>query len=483
MPLKKTILQILALTAILGGWVTPVQAQAKKPNVILILADDLGYETLSAYGSESFDTPVLDDLAADGLTFEYCYATPLCTPTRVSIMTGKYNHRNYTRFGLFPKEDANKTFGNLMKDAGYATCIAGKWQLGPQELIDDMGFDETLQCDSWLGFYDSGPLWRNGKREMNPTNRYRPDIVNDFVLDFIERKKDEPFFVYYPLFLVHAPEEPSPDYPNKELIEKCKNGKRVKVDEFVFGDMLTYMDKLIGKVVTKLEETGTRENTIIMFLGDNGTVGGHAGPREEWAEVIIDGKPHPTGGKGSLKDLGTHVPFIANWKGVTKGTRTSDLVDITDFLPSLADMANHPLEEDRLVDGVSFYPQILGQPGTPREWAFVLHDLNDAVLWRAALAKGITPREEKQQGRFWSRTERWKLYSDGQLFDTQNDPFEDKPILVENDNELAAMMRKKLEAVFEQLDISQDDMMTFQQYKENVESGAFVRHPKSNDAE
>lgn len=288
------------LCAFIGSVLTAA-TNDRPPNVILILADDLGYETLSAYGGETFDTPVLDDLASDGLVFNYCYATPLCTPTRVSIMTGKYNHRNYTRFGLFPEEDADKTFGNVMKDAGYATMMAGKWQLGPNKMIEKMGFDETVQCDSWKGFYDEGKYTVNGKDIQNTENRYRPDIVNEYVLDFIERKQDEPFFVYYPFFLVHTPEEPSPDFHDKALIQKYKDGDKGTPDEFVFGDMLTYMDKLIGKVVDKLEETGNRENTIILFLGDNGTVGGHAGPPEVANMVVLNGKPHPTGGKGSLK--------------------------------------------------------------------------------------------------------------------------------------------------------------------------------------
>jgi arylsulfatase A len=381
-------------------------------------------------------------------------------------MTGKYNHRNYKRFGTFPEDDVERTFGNLMKKASYTTCFAGKWQLGNAS-PHAMGFDASMQCDSWGGYWTPGNIRVNGKKLPTAEPKYRPDIVCDFVLDFIEANEDRPFFVYWPMFLTHHPEQPSPDYPDKELIERCKQGK-VEVDEYVFPDMVTYMDKLIGRAVAKLDELGIRDNTIIIFLGDNGTCGGHP-------DIVLNGKPHPSGGKGSMKDLGTRVPLIVNWKGVTSGKRCSDMVDLSDYYPTLADIAGEQIASDAGIDGRSFFPQVKGEPGNPRQWAFTLFDRNDTVAWRAALKSGKTPGRGTDQGSFWARTTRWKLFGDGSLFDMEKDPFEQHPLSADTDDAERAAIRKKLEAVFEQLDISQDDMVTFEEYKKAVEAGKFQR--------
>jgi len=438
---------------------TKAKAGTKKPNVILILADDCGYELFKAYGGESHRTPVLDALAAEGVVFRNCYATPLCTPTRVSIMTGKYNHRNYKTFGSFPKADETRTFGNMMKQAGYATCMAGKWQLKGVK-PSRMGFDASMQCDCWGGYWTTENIWANEKRLDVAEPTYRPDIVNRFVLDFIEAHRDEPFFVYYPMFLIHHPEQPSPDHPDKALIEKCKRvGREEMRDESVFPDMVTYMDKLVGKVVSKLDKLGIREKTILLFVGDNGTCVHRA---------VVNGKT-VSGGKGSMKDSGTRVPLIASWKGTAKPAVLDDLVDITDFYPTLADAAGDGASA--ATDGVSFLPRLRGQRGTPREWAFVLFDRNGCVKWRQCVKKGQLPPPDRRQGAFWARTERWKLYGDGRLYDIPNDHGERKPIRPESDTQESSSVRKKLAAVFKKLHIAQDDLITFDQYRKQAQAG------------
>ncbi len=466
--LMKTLIRIsivlIATTCLMRSVVS--MSAASQPNVILIMADDFGYELLSAYGGESFKTPTLDALAKDGAVFNYCFACPLCTPTRVSIMTGKYNHRNYRRFGQFPAQDVNRTFGNLMKKAGYATCMAGKWQLGDAS-PKAMGFDTSMQCDSWGGYWVPGNIRVNEKKIKAAEPRYRPDIICDFALDFIVTNKDRPFFLYWPMFLTHHPEEPSPDHPDKTLIERCKQGIP-NTHEYVFPDMVAYMDKLIGRMVAKLDELDLRENTLIIFLGDNGTCGGHP-------PVIVNGKQHPSGGKGSMKDLGTRVPLIVNWRGVTHGAVLDDLVDITDFYPTLAEAASVTLTPSDGIDGVSFFPQLQGKRGKPRETAFVLFDRNDTVAWRACIRKNVEPPKDKQQGTFWARAANWKLYGDGRLFDMKSDPFEERPLTVDTDTGERASIRANLERVFARLNITQEDLITFEQYKQQVKSGQFKR--------
>lgn len=457
----------LFLCGVLGLYPNDAQC-AERPNIVLIMADDFGFELLSAYGGESFDTPVLDKLARDGVVFNYCFACPLCTPTRVSIMTGKYNHRNYRQFGSFPRQDEERTFGNLLKDAGYATCIAGKWQLGNAS-PKKMGFEASMQCDSWGGYWVPGNIRVNEQKLPPGEPRYRPDIVCDFALDFVrgQAEGDRPFFLYWPMFLTHHPEEPSPDHPNKQLIEECKRGEPNR-DEYVFPDMVTYMDKLIGRLVDTLDETGTRNNTMILFLGDNGTCGGHP-------PVIRNGKRFRSGGKGSMKDLGTRVPLIVNWRGVTRGMSCDDLVDITDFYATFADAAGVSVPPTAGVDGHSFFPRIAGKRPSPRETAFVLFDRNDTVKWRSCVRNGTRPNDDQLHGSFWARTVRWKLYGDGRLYDMEDDPFEEHALAAATDTEEAANARSQLATVFERLEISQNDLITFDEYKRLVESGRFVR--------
>jgi arylsulfatase A len=166
----------------------------KQPNLILIMADDLGYETIGANGGTSYKTPNLDKLAASGVRFTNCFVQPLCTPTRVQLMTGRYNVRNYISFGNM---DPNAvTFANLLKPAGYATCITGKWQLGRDaELPKKFGFDESYlwQLTRRPPRYANPGLEINGVEKDFHGGEYGPDLINDYALDFIDRNKSKPF--------------------------------------------------------------------------------------------------------------------------------------------------------------------------------------------------------------------------------------------------------------------------------------------------
>ena len=255
------------------------QIQISKPNVILIMADDIGFECLSINGSTSYKTPVLDSLALNGINFTNAISQPLCTPSRVKIMTGKYNFRNYDYFTyLNPKE---KTFGNLFKENGYKTAVVGKWQLNGIEHrlegYDDntrpyhFGFDEyslwQLTKVKKFGERFANPLIeQNGKVLPRDENAYGPDIVSDYAVDFIKRNKSKPFFLYYPMLLVHSPFVPTPDSPEWQSLDT-----RSKQDNRFFIDMVSYMDKIVGKIVNTLKEEGIADNTLIIFVGDNGT--------------------------------------------------------------------------------------------------------------------------------------------------------------------------------------------------------------------
>lgn len=374
-----------------------------KPNLVLIMVDDLGYETIGANGGTSYRTPVLDKLAAAGARFTQGYAQPLCTPTRVQLMTGRSNARNYLSFGRMDPQCV--TSGNLLKQAGYTTCIAGKWQLGQDVgLPKKFGFDESClwQHTRRPPRYANPGLEINGVPKDFSNGEYGPDLVNAYALDFIARNKDGPFFLYYPMILTHDPYQPTPD--SKDWDPQAK-GEQVNRHPDHFGDMVTYMDKLVGKVVAQLDTLGLRDNTLVLFLGDNGTGRGARSMMGD-REVI--------GGKGSTTATGMHVPVIANWPGhVQSGVVCGDLVDTTDFLPTLLDAAGTPPPPGVKLDGRSFLPQLRGQPGQPREWIY---------SW-------YSPRQGADRTvHEFTFDQHFKLYRSGKLFNLDRDPAEQHPL-------------------------------------------------------
>lgn len=233
------------------------------PNIVLIMADDMGYECLGCNGSTEYKTPNLDRLASDGIRFDNCYSQPLCTPSRVKIMTGKYNYRNYEDFGyLNPNQ---QTFGNLLQEAGYATCIAGKWQLNglnrnnpnnqDTNRPNHFGFDEYCLWQlhhknvKGAGRFADPLITQNGEDLARNSEAYGPRIFADYILDFIDRKADQPFFVYYPMVLVHDPFVPTPDSPEWAEFER-----RNEKDTAYFADMINYTDRIVGELEAKLKE-------------------------------------------------------------------------------------------------------------------------------------------------------------------------------------------------------------------------------------
>jgi arylsulfatase A len=405
-------------------------AADRKPNIVLILADDLGYETVGANGGTSYKTPALDRLAATGARFEQCYAQPLCTPTRVQLMTGMSNARNYINFGNMDKMAV--TFANYLKPAGYATCMVGKWQLGQDAgLPKKFGFDE--HCLWWFmrraERYKNPGLDINGVAKDWTNNEYGPDILSDYALDFVERKKVEPFFLYYAMTLTHDPYDATPDTPGYANADP-EAGKKASANLAVryrnFHDMVEYMDKLIGKMMAKLDALGLRENTIVLFLGDNGT--GRGTPSKMGDKLVL-------GGKGMTTDLGMHVPMIVNWPGkIGAGRVLPDLVDSTDFTPTLLDVAGVPPPPGVKFDGRSFLPQLRGERGQPRDWSY---------SW-------YSPRqnEDKTIAEFAFNRD-FKLYRTGKFFDLRTDRAEAHPLKVgELKGEAAAaaaMLQKALD--------------------------------------
>jgi arylsulfatase A len=428
---RRFIYALLYVIVMSFGTVVTTAAE-RKPNVVLIMADDFGYEAVSANGGESYRTPNLDRLAAGGMRFEHCHVQPLCTPTRVQLMTGIYNIRNYVDFQLMDPKVT--TFGQLLKKAGYATAIAGKWQLGTDPNGPrDLGFDESVlwQLTRRPPRYANPGLEINGKEKDYDNGEYGPKLINDFALDFVTRHKDRAFFLYYPMILTHDPFQPTPD--SRDWDPKAKgetnsfSKEKVNLNVKYFADMTAYMDKMVGRLVAKIDELGLRENTLILFLGDNGTD----------VDVVSRFKGQPyRGGKGTRTARGTHVPFIANWPGnIPAGRVNTDLIGSVDFLPTICDVAGAPVPTSLQIDGRSFRPQLLGQTGDPREWLYV---------WYARYG-GPTAMFE------FVLSKQHKLYRDGAFYDLAADPFEEKPALrVPSLTGAQAAAARKLQAALDQ---------------------------------
>jgi arylsulfatase A len=419
---------------------TSILSAARKPNIILMMADDVGWESFGCYGSDDYKTPNLDKLASEGIRFSHCYSTPICTTSRVKIMTGQYNFRNYTHFGYLNPKD--KTIGNLMREAGYKTAIAGKWQLNglynksvfadhlDAKRPNKAGFDEyslwqliKTKADGGERFWDPC-ITENGVTTSPKDNKgkYGPDIMSDFLCRFIEKNKDESFFIYYPTVLVHNPFLPTPASLNGKPYAAKGKGKTKGSAKENFGHMMFYMDLIVGKLLKKVEEIGQMDNTIFLFTADNGT---NKAITSKWKGQMIKG------GKADMTDMGTHVPLIAYWKGHTpKGVVLDDLIDFTDFYPTLAEITGLKRGPKDPIDGRSFYAQLNGKKAKPREWVLCYYN----CYWNKAPGLFI-------------RNQDYKLYQSGKYFNVPKDLNEKTDITKGAHGEKAETIRKKLQLV------------------------------------
>ncbi|HVU32199.1 MAG TPA: sulfatase-like hydrolase/transferase [Opitutaceae bacterium] len=368
-----SLLAALALAAIL-----PAHSAPRPPNQIFVLVDDMGRDWVGAYGAANA-TPAFDRLATDGVRFKVAWATPLCTTTRVSMLTGQYPYHNgWTRHydvprwggvGLDPGRFT--TLGMFMHRAGYVTAIAGKWQVNDlrpdPHIMQRHGFDEY---DLWPGVESGNPasekrywdayLEHDGRRRAH-TGEFGPDVVQRFVLDFIRRNRDRPFFLYYPMINVHAPNEPTP----------LNRAHPPKGEAALYAGMVTYTDRQVAELLRTLDELGLSDHTIVYLAGDNGSSTGGT----------LHGRPMPAA-KNRLSDLGVHVPLIVWGPGIVRRGVVSDaLTDFTDLLPTMVEFAGAHLPAPGTFDGHSLVPELTGRPGNepPRDWVFTEYGNGRAV--------------------------------------------------------------------------------------------------------
>lgn len=386
-------------------------ASPRKPNIIFILADDLGTGNLGCYGSDNFKTPNLDALAKSGTRFERCYASPLCGPSRAMLMTGRYAfHTGMTSNDSGPllRPDKETMTPKILKSAGYVTAMCGKWNQLPLQ-PSEWGFDQYLR------FQSSGQYWNyqpkaqkytlNGKEVPLLDKEYLPDKMQEFAIKFIHGNSSKPFYLYYSMSHVHEDILPTPD--------------SIPGSKTLYQDNVAYMDKLVGKLLAELDRLKLRENTLVIFAGDNGTTHTYQ------PMSTIRGR-ELSGYKATMLEGGSLVPCVASWPGVVPADKVSmNLVDFSDMLPTIAEIAGATMPTGLVIDGKSFATQLLGRNSTwPRNWIFV------------------------ELGRHWyDRNPAWKLNEAGELFDMKDAPFAEPLVHQESKDSAAVAARAELATV------------------------------------
>jgi len=402
-------LSLVACQAVADG---PGNAE-RKPNLVFILADDLGYGDLGCYGQKLIQTPAIDRLAQEGMRFSDCYAgSTVCAPSRCVLMTGKHTgHARIRGNALVPLEPEDVTVAEALKSAGYATGIVGKWGLGEPE---STGLPNKQGFDSWFGYlnqkhahnYYPDYLWRNETRVDLPnqvaagvaTKRvtYSGDLFQDEALEFIEKHQRGPFFLYLASTLPHANNEagkqgmevPSDEpYANKPWPQAQKN----------HAAMITRLDTLVGRVMQKLAELKLDQNTIVFISSDNGP------HKEGGGDPAFFHSSGPLQGiKRSMHDGGIRVPMIVRYPGkISAGSVSSQAWSFCDVLPTLAELAGATPPPG--IDGISVVPTLLGAKAAGREqpqhtylyWEFSEGGFKQAL--RAGKWKAIRPLDQKLQ--------------------------------------------------------------------------------------
>ncbi len=363
------------------------------------MADDLGAETLGSYGNTAYSTPRLDRMASQGARFENAYATPVCSPTRAMVLTGLHPNRTGILERLDSPLDTGRqnrlpahidTLALALKRAGYATAIAGKWHLGDFQAHPDQpashGFDEySLWVQYWDGQrrsrYYAPHVWENASYRALGPDTFGPDHFSTFLLDFVRRNRGRPFFVYFPMNLVHTPLV-TPPALGKLARERYPGD--LGGDERRAGHMITYMDSIVGRFLDLIAELGLDNSTLVLFTGDNGSA---VNLESRLANLRV------RGGKRTMNEAGTRVPLIARWPGrVRPGVRHS-LFSLVDMMPTLCSLAGVRLA--RPVDGMDLSHALLGEPGPDRE--------HFPMAFEGDL--------------FFVRDRRFRLHEDGRLYD------------------------------------------------------------------
>ncbi|MFC2080019.1 arylsulfatase [Bacteroidota bacterium] len=397
-----TIISIIAVL-IMTNCASKDQHETTLPNIIYILADDMGYHELGCYGQEIIETPNIDRLAKEGMMFMNHYAgSNICAPSRCALMTGKHSGHGWIRDnkplpfeGNEPILDSEITVAEVLKKAGYTTDAFGKWGLGypgSEGSPNKQGFDQFYGYNCQRHAHSYFPTYMRENDDSvtlkgnlsEPYTDYTADIIHSKAIQFIEENKDGTFFLYYPTTLPHSPYH----QPDDEVLDYYvnKTGKdKGSADEIDFTDpkyaaMTSRLDTYVGEVMTKLKELDLLDKTLVIFSSDNGTC-----LRPEQDKYLrTGGNLH--GRKGTVYEGGVKAPMIAYWKGkIVPGSSTDHISAFWDVLPTFAELVN--AETPTNIDGISFLPTLMGKSNVQKT--------HDYLYWERNQAQGIRKGEMK----------------------------------------------------------------------------------------
>ncbi|MBT8108959.1 MAG: arylsulfatase [Gammaproteobacteria bacterium] len=412
---------------------------APRPNIIFILADDLGYGHLGSYGQEDIETPELDALASNGLRYTQAYAgSTVCAPSRSVLMTGQHTGHTTVRGNWgpdgerVPLKDSDVTVAEVLKSAGYTTGMIGKWGLGEP---GTSGLPNKQGFDHWFGFLNQHNahsfyppyLWRNDRivyfneNESGQRQTYVQDLFIEDALQFIRSNKDKPFFLYLPFTLPHtelaAREEMVDKYRGRfdEVEHPAELGRpAVPEAKATYAGMVSTLDYDVGRIVRELERLGIAENTLVIFTSDNGAANEHGAVSD-----YFDGTGPLRGIKRDMYEGGIRVPLIASWPGTIPAGTVDEAshVALWDFLPTFAELAGAELSDELELDGISVTPSLLQGVAVG----------NDRPLYWEFRQK---PDRPMQQAVRWGRYKAVRLSEDADLeiYDLQEDVGETRDI-------------------------------------------------------
>lgn len=381
------------------------QKEDKLPNIIFILADDLGYGDLSCYGQQKFSTPNIDRIARDGMMFTQHYTgCTVSAPSRSSLMTGQHTghtpirgNRGWEPEGQWPLPADSYTIAELLKTKGYITGAFGKWGLGYIDTEGDpnkQGIDEFygFNCQSLAHNYYPYHLWHNHEKILLPENdsgktgAYSPDLIHDAAIRFMGKNKDKPFFLFYPTIIPHAELIAKEDYMNlfrgkfepEKSYKGTDSGPNFRLGPYgsqpeshaAFAAMIKQLDDYVGELLAKLSELGIEENTIVFFASDNGPhLEGGADPD------YFNSNGDLRGYKRDMYDGGIRTPMLVKWPGrIQEGSKTDHISAFWDIMPTFAEISGAELPDN--TDGISFLPTLLGK-GKQKEHEYLFWEFHE----------------------------------------------------------------------------------------------------------
>ena len=384
----------------------------QKPNIVLIMLDDVSPDMYSAYKQpQAANTPNVDQLAQKGVMFKTCYASAMCAPSRVEIMTGLYGtSTGVTQNGIWIGDSRthvyknHQAFGKLLKDQGYATAIAGKWHAGLEMPYEEaVGFEEyclweglkeishlpgnpifkgLMEDEKTTSRYWHPGIVKNGKLlDTKPTD-YGPDLFADFIMDFMDRKAKtgQPFLAYWPSVAPHGTRTGCPTNPNRGEVGDLGGNQSSEENNARFKSLNEYIDGLVGKIVNKIESLGIADNTIIIFTSDNGTA--------------VTAKTRGV-------ERGSHVINIIAGAGIKTRGATDELTDFSDIAPTLLDFAGGKLPKGKKFDGISLKPFLTGKTDSTKDFIYGFISTTQLVRTKTHMLEVVNPLLGMPEGRFY----------------------------------------------------------------------------------